>query len=61
MVAALCVWGCLTHASFTDWPEPWAAGLALEGANSVDADTAGTGTRIAALIYICMARRGDRK
>lgn len=38
--------------SFTDWPEPWAAGLALEGAGSVDADTVGTGAGISALIYI---------
>lgn len=45
-------WGCLTHTSVTDRPEPWAACLALEGAQSVDTHTVGTGLGISALIYI---------
>lgn len=47
------VWGCLTHTSLTDRPEARAAALALEGAESVDAETFGTGAGISALVYIC--------
>lgn len=48
------VWVWLTCTSFIDGPESRATGLALEGANSVDADAIGTGARISALIYICL-------
>lgn len=55
------MWGCLTHTSVIGGPKPWAANLALEGAESVDTDTVGTGSGISALIYICSRRRWGMK
>lgn len=53
--------GCLTHTSVIGGPESGAAGLAVEGAEGVDTDTAGTGSGISALIYICTTRRWGMK
>lgn len=45
--------GGLTHTSSPHGPEARAAGFALEGAGSVDAEAVGTGAGISALICIC--------
>lgn len=61
VVVPLLWWGCLTHTYVTDRPEPWATCLALEGAQSVDTDTVGTGVGISALIHIYSMRRWGMK